>query len=1635
MKPNNSRRYQARRGRCRSLSGPCIALTQTRGEGRERGQATPRYCHGPGPRVFGSHGARYGHGATATGPGSAYQSEYVPKCSDFARSCYSTRPCACHPHSHYPVPRPLLSATDPFYSTCSAFKDGTTYGEDDKRKIYIQARTTGSTQNAGMNGNDVWMVEYTSQNSPCITSNAYPECTTNCAPFMPPHSPSPSCNSSARLPDHRTADLQWVSNLAQYDGGTFGIYSVQMEPEVVDTYHVDVFMLYPGGLNAFYWHNVWMIGTPDYTAIQPKIDFDWGAGPLTPLDGSAADYVSARWTGKVRQDDFSELFTIFVEADDGVRVWIDRNLIVDSWGRCCNETFGKVFLTKGHYHDIIVEYQEVTGDANIKLSWGSYSLSKRVIPASSFYFRKYGCSTPWAGYNQSMGPPDLNRDRWVPGVRIDPSFLPSKKYSYLYNYDPKTGDMLPRETSFGLTRAISGVPSPFRWQLMDVFNNSLSNRTETAGQVRITINHGPGERMRYVDLRNLRRASKLFLVGDGLYQFNHSYKWTKYVLRIEVEMNETRYWRAIDESPFLMNVEVGETVPEKSYHFGPGVSAATVGQSTLFNVVARDKNLNNQTSDGEDIRVWLKNASLPNRTSPIEAEGMVKYDDEGIYDVVYTVPRVGEYFLYVSMNGELLPNIPAVVETFPTEMHVPSTRVSSPALRSATAGDTVELSLSFFDEFGHPVSVSAQQSVTVTLVGPAPSKTQRAMSILSNVVGADSHKVRFRPTLAGNFSMHVRIAGLELVGSPSAYRVVPAAPVASKSIAEARFPGGLVRTRSGERGIRSTLYFELKDQFENVVHKDFASSTSAHLACPGGVTHFSVNYTGYLPAHTSGMHSASQILQHPGECVLRILVAGAEISNSPFNVTVAEAPIDRTQCQIEPVATSVAGVNIMFDMRIYDRFGNAIVRDGTDRFGLVDVFEHSFTTFVRGPVGSGARTRRARVVNAGNGTYQADWTPTQIGEYTTHVLVLERGRGIEGSYYSDLDATTLRGKSVDATGMQLDWGMASPHAGVPVDRWSAVWYGKLRPTSNATYRLFADISRNSGVQIWLSNGTFDSFEATRDIKKFMRDNTPVVEELEEDEGGTEVFADVGFLYTNVYYDFVVFYRDYGGPAGLKLSWQSSESPKEPIPASALSLFKNVTGSPYQTTIRHNVSDVKQITVHPMGGLRSAYDAVTSSGVPAQWDAGVTFSFAIQFRDTYQNLYLRGGDSGRLSIKLDEIYGGNTNTPTTLTDYSNGTYGVVIEPTLIGTHKLYVKLDGVDVVGSPFTVEVVNGAAVTSTSTARGDGLFNATVNKEAKFEMFIRDVESNMRTDADTVACTTTGPAALTVDVARFYGGVYRAKYTPKISGNYALSCTLNGQQFKSSTIRVVSDRASFAHTTFVIVNNTGVDATALITTYDNQNNRIRVGGHFFYAVMQETYDGDLRRGNVTDNGDGTYSAVFQLPSGHHILYLYLAEGRGIGDGLTAKYYTNPWLSGTPSLTRVDSHVDFKWGQDLVAPTASDYVSVSWEGFIRPKFAESYNFSLQADDGVRLTVDGVLVLDDWLNSASEFLGGRYNGNFSFPVANMLYSFKLEWRESIDIALCTLSWQSPSQPRQVIPQDYLHSKKDEIVGSPIRFTTV
>jgi hypothetical protein len=76
-------------------------------------------------------------------------------------------------------------------------------------------------------------------------------------------------------------------------------------------------------------------------------------------------------------------------------------------------------------------------------------------------------------------------------------------------------------------------------------------------------------------------------------------------------------------------------------------------------------------------------------------------------------------------------------------------------------------------------------------------------------------------------------------------------------------------------------------------------------------------------------------------------------------------------------------------------------------------------------------------------------------------------------------------------------------------------------------------------------------------------------------------------------------------------------------------------------------------------------------------------------------------------------------------------------------------------------------------------------------------------------------------------------------------------------------------------------------------------------------------------------------------------------------YFDNPNLSGTPVLTRNDADIDFDWGGDAPATgIPADNFSVRWRRTV--DFPNGrFRFSAQADDGVRVYVDGQLIIDRW----------------------------------------------------------------------------
>ena len=88
-----------------------------------------------------------------------------------------------------------------------------------------------------------------------------------------------------------------------------------------------------------------------------------------------------------------------------------------------------------------------------------------------------------------------------------------------------------------------------------------------------------------------------------------------------------------------------------------------------------------------------------------------------------------------------------------------------------------------------------------------------------------------------------------------------------------------------------------------------------------------------------------------------------------------------------------------------------------------------------------------------------------------------------------------------------------------------------------------------------------------------------------------------------------------------------------------------------------------------------------------------------------------------------------------------------------------------------------------------------------------------------------------------------------------------------------------------------------------------------------------------------------------------------------AEYYDNATLSGTPVLVRTDKDIDFQWQLGSPAPgLPKDEFSVRWRG--RWDFqAGGYRFYAYSDDGVRLWVDGVLVIDQWRDQSATVASG------------------------------------------------------------------
>jgi uncharacterized protein YraI len=195
----------------------------------------------------------------------------------------------------------------------------------------------------------------------------------------------------------------------------------------------------PGtGWRGEYFNNISFSGAPAQTVTDDYIDKNWGTG--APLTGLPADNFSIRWTASVNFN--AGVYRFRVGADDGARLYIDDNLVIDLFTNGPFRTTTRDVQLSAGSHNLKVEYFEATGLAGVVVDWTLVEAPQQGVDASGNPVPVY-TSTGQATAHVATGNLNVRANPSVSAARID--------QIHLYESYP-----------------ILGISSDGRWYLIDL---------------------------------------------------------------------------------------------------------------------------------------------------------------------------------------------------------------------------------------------------------------------------------------------------------------------------------------------------------------------------------------------------------------------------------------------------------------------------------------------------------------------------------------------------------------------------------------------------------------------------------------------------------------------------------------------------------------------------------------------------------------------------------------------------------------------------------------------------------------------------------------------------------------------------------------------------------------------------------------------------------------------------------------------------------------------------------------------------------------------------------------------------------------------------------------------------------------
>jgi outer membrane protein OmpA-like peptidoglycan-associated protein len=130
--------------------------------------------------------------------------------------------------------------------------------------------------------------------------------------------------------------------------------------------------------------------------------------------------------------------------------------------------------------------------------------------------------------------------------------------------------------------------------------------------------------------------------------------------------------------------------------------------------------------------------------------------------------------------------------------------------------------------------------------------------------------------------------------------------------------------------------------------------------------------------------------------------------------------------------------------------------------------------------------------------------------------------------------------------------------------------------------------------------------------------------------------------------------------------------------------------------------------------------------------------------------------------------------------------------------------------------------------------------------------------------------------------------------------------------------------------------------------------------------------------------------------------------GLKAEYYNGTNFEQLVA-TRTDQNIDLSWNNTPPVPGLNPHhCSIRWTGILSAPVTGTYTFSAKVDDGIRVWVGGISVIDDWnLND-----NGRFTGKVVMREG-IPYVLKVEYFNALVEGEISLLWTLPDVQQPVV----------------------